>query len=64
MFIVGGKVKGGLYGGDPILSNLDDNGDLKFGVDFRSVYGTVLDSWMGGNSKDILGGSYERLPFL
>jgi len=64
MFIVGGKVKGGLYGDDPILSNLDDNGDLKYGVDFRSVYGTVLDGWMGGNSKDILGGSYERLPFL
>jgi uncharacterized protein (DUF1501 family) len=64
VFIVGGKVKGGLYGDDPILSNLDSNGDLKYGVDFRSVYGTVLDGWLGANSKDILGGTYERLPFL
>ncbi|HEX6510073.1 MAG TPA: DUF1501 domain-containing protein [Chloroflexota bacterium] len=64
MFIVGGKVKGGLYGDDPILSNLDDNGDLKYGVDFRSVYGTIIDGWLGGSSKAILGGSYERLPFL
>ncbi len=64
LFIMGGKIKGGMYGADPILSNLDDNGDLKYGVDFRSVYGTVLDGWLGANSKDILGGSYERLPFL
>jgi uncharacterized protein (DUF1501 family) len=64
VFIVGGKVKGGMYGDDPILSSLDSNGDLKYGVDFRSVYGTVLDGWLGANSKDILGGTYERLPFL
>lgn len=64
VFIVGGKVKGGLYGDDPILNTLDANGDLKYGIDFRSVYGTVLDGWLGANSKDILGGSYERLPFL
>jgi uncharacterized protein (DUF1501 family) len=64
VFLVGGKVKGGLYGDDPILNSLDPNGDLKYGVDFRSVYGTVLDGWLGANSKDILGGSYERLPFL
>jgi uncharacterized protein (DUF1501 family) len=64
VFIVGGAVKGGLYGDDPILSNLDDNGDLKYGVDFRSVYGTVIDGWLGGRSADVLAGSYERIPFL
>ncbi len=64
MFVVGGKVKGGLYGDDPILGKLDSNGDLVYGVDFRSVYGTVIDGWMNGTSSDILGGSYERLPFL
>jgi uncharacterized protein (DUF1501 family) len=64
MFVMGNKVKGGLYGKDPILNSLDTNGDLIYGVDFRSVYGTVLDGWMGGNSQTILGGSYERLPFL
>lgn len=64
LFIVGGKVKGGIYGDDPILSNLDDNGDLKYGIDFRSVYGTVLDGWLGADSKTALNGSFERLPFL
>jgi uncharacterized protein (DUF1501 family) len=64
VFIVGNKVKGGLYGKDPILTNLDDNGDLKYDVDFRSVYGTVLDTWMGANSKSVLSGSYENLGFI
>ena len=64
VFVVGGKVKGGLYGADPILSSLDTNGDLKYDIDFRSVYGTLLDGWLGASSTGILGGSYERLPFL
>lgn len=64
LFVVGNKVKGGLYGQDPTLSNLDENGDLKFGIDFRSVYGTLLDGWLGANSQNILNGSYERLPIL
>lgn len=64
MFVIGNKVKGGMYGEDPILTNLDDNGDLKSNIDFRSVYGTILDGWLGGDSKAVLGGTFERLPFL
>jgi uncharacterized protein (DUF1501 family) len=64
MLIVGGKVKGGIYGDDPILSKLDGDGDLMFGIDFRSVYGTVLDRWLGSDSRTVLNGSFEQLPFL
>jgi len=64
MFVVGGKVKGGLYGGDPSLTKLDQNGDLIYDIDFRSVYGTILDSWLGASSTDILGGTFERLPIF
>ena len=42
MFIIGNKVKGGLYGTYPSLSDLDSNGDLKFSADFRSVYAGML----------------------
>ena len=42
MFVVGPKVKGGLYGAYPSLSDLDQ-GDLKFTTDFRRVYATLLD---------------------
>ena len=37
---------------------------LKENVDFRSVYATILDKWLGADSKSILGASYENLGFL
>ncbi|GAC1469627.1 MAG: DUF1501 domain-containing protein [Chloroflexota bacterium] len=64
VMVVGGKVKGGLYGDDPIMSKTDNNGDLVYGVDFRSVYSTILENWLGTDPRSILNGSFERLPFL
>jgi uncharacterized protein (DUF1501 family) len=64
LFVIGGRVKGGYYGTDPSLTQLDSNGDLTFAIDFRSVYGTVLDRWLNASSSQILGGSFETLPFL
>ena len=63
MFIVGKPVKGGLYGEYPSLTNLDA-GDLKFTTDFRAVYATVLDRWLGANSELVLGNRYEDLRFV
>jgi uncharacterized protein (DUF1501 family) len=63
MFVVGKNVKGGLYGQHPDLKNLID-GDLRHTVDFRSVYATIIENWLGAPSKDVLGGNYERLGFI
>jgi len=63
MFIVGKPVKGGLYGAYPSLTDLDQ-GDLKFSTDFRSVYATVLDRWLGANSELVLGDRFEDLRFV
>ena len=63
MFAFGNGVRGGLYGDHPSLSNLDD-GDLRFTVDFRQVYATILEDWLGASSKSVLGGSYDRLGFI
>ncbi|MDB5085715.1 MAG: hypothetical protein JWN30_2601 [Bacilli bacterium] len=63
MFVIGGRVKGGLYGEAPSLTQLD-NGDLKYQIDFRSVYATVIDQWIGGDSSSVLGSSFETLPFI
>jgi uncharacterized protein (DUF1501 family) len=63
MFVVGGRVKGGLYGDYPSLSNLD-NGDLKYDVDFRSVYYTLVDNWLKGDAQGVLGKTYEKLAFV
>ncbi len=65
-WVVGDDVKGGLYGEYPSLKqeDLEDGGDLLHNVDFRNVYATMLERWLGLDSKPIVGGSYEQLEFL
>ena len=65
-FIIGDHVKGGLYAEYPSLKqeDLEDGGDLLHNVDFRSVYSTILDKWLGLDPKPIVGGSWEQLGFL
>ena len=64
LFIVGGKVKGGLYGAHPSLAELDRNGDLKYNVDFRSVYATVVERWLGRDTTGIIAGDFGNLAFV
>jgi uncharacterized protein (DUF1501 family) len=64
MFVIGDRVKGGLHGEHPSLTKLDDNGDLIYTVDFRSVYATILEDWLGADSQAILGKRFEKLGFL
>lgn len=49
-FLIGGKVKGGLYGEHPSLRNLDKDGNLIYTTDFRSVYNTVAKKWLNTSS--------------
>ncbi|MBW3624520.1 MAG: DUF1501 domain-containing protein [Armatimonadetes bacterium] len=63
MFVTGGLVKGGFYGNYPSLTDLDD-GDLKFNVDFRSVYATLIRNWMGADATKLLGAPYPILDFF
>lgn len=62
-FVAGTNIRGGIYGEQPSLTNLD-NGDLKYVIDFRSMYATILDKWLAADSKSILAGSFEYVPFL
>ncbi|HZN66780.1 MAG TPA: hypothetical protein VFB66_15925, partial [Tepidisphaeraceae bacterium] len=54
MFVAGGRVKSGLIGKHPSLTDLDE-GDLKHHTDFRSVYAAVLEDWLGVASEPVLG---------
>lgn len=63
MFLFGGGVKPGIYGRQPNLTDLDQ-GDLKYNVDFRAVYATIIDLWMRADSKKVLGARFDPLPFL
>jgi uncharacterized protein (DUF1501 family) len=63
LFMIGGGVKGGVYGSDPDLSSTN-MGNVKFSTDFRSVYATVLERWLGRPSAPVLGGQFSKLPIL
>lgn len=65
LFIIGKQLKKpGFYNASPDLSNLDSNGDLKYSIDFRSVYATLLEHWLDANHSNILGQSFKTLNFI
>ncbi len=64
LFIVGKPVKGGLYGEQPSLTSTIDGGNLKYTVDFRSVYQTLIRDWLQGDPTAVLGASYPELPVI
>jgi uncharacterized protein (DUF1501 family) len=65
MFMFGRCIRPGIYGSHPDLEpDKLDHGDLKFATDFRSVYATVLENWLGAKSTPILGREFEKLTFV
>jgi uncharacterized protein (DUF1501 family) len=63
MFVAGPAVKGGAVGKHPSLNDLD-SGDLRFHTDFRRVYATLLDKWLGCDSKVVLGDKFDHVDLL
>jgi uncharacterized protein (DUF1501 family) len=64
MFFVGGGLKQkGLLNEMPNLADLND-GDLKYKVDFRNVYATVINKWLGVDEKIVLGSAFEKMGFI
>ncbi len=63
MLLIGGSVSPGVHGTHPSLTDLDQ-GDLKYQIDFRSVYATVLEQWIGVRSDPILGGRFSPVDIL
>ena len=66
MMIMGGGVKGGIYGTAANLRPGSDNptlensgNDVRYEMDFRSIYARVIDDWLGGNSVRVLGGDFR-----
>lgn len=63
MILAGTRVRAGLVGEHPSLIDLD-NGDLKFHTDFRQVYATLLEGWLGWSSTSVLGGEFKTIDML
>lgn len=64
VFLIGNQLnRAGIYNDIPDLSDLD-NGDLKYSIDFRQVYGTILDKWLKVDSEVVLKQKFEHLQFI
>ena len=63
---MGEKVKGGLYGEYPSLElgKEEEGGNVRHNLDFRCVYPTILEDWLGITAGSIVGGNLEKVKFL
>lgn len=67
LFVMGDGVEDGFYGQAPDLLNLDNKDNLQFSTDFRSVYATVLEGWLGVNASNVdalFNQPFDRLGFV
>jgi uncharacterized protein (DUF1501 family) len=65
VFVIGKNLKQqGFYNTLPNLSDLDSNGNLKFEIDFREIYATILDKWLQVDDTRILNKSFSKLNFI
>jgi len=63
MFLIGDTVKGGIYGETPSLA-VGRDGNLKYGVDFRSVYQEILESHMKVDAREVMAARFERVAAI
>ena len=63
-FVIGASVKGGRYGVSPSLTQLDDHGNLVATTDFRSIYATALQGWLGVDAAPLIGREFAPIPGL
>jgi uncharacterized protein (DUF1501 family) len=64
LLLIGDPVRGGLYGEEPSLTDLDSTQNLRYSVDFRSVYQEILGAHLGCDPASILGASFEPVRFI
>ena len=70
-FVIGERVKGGMYGMYPSLRAEDLTqqsegmfGNLRYSYDFRGLYSTIIERWLGLDAPSIVGGKFEQLDFV
>ena len=64
MFVAGKPVAGGHYGDIPSLVALDEGDNLAFTTDFRRVYASVIEGWLGADAQAVLGKRFATLPLF
>ena len=67
VFIFGSGLNGGVFGDDPDLTTLDNNGNLHVQYDYRQIYTTIMKNWLGLNANTIdqvFNDNFQTIPFL
>ena len=64
MFLAGRPVRGGHYGRQPSLTDLVDGDNMAYTLDFRSVYATAIQGWLGVVASPVLKQPFEILPIF
>jgi uncharacterized protein (DUF1501 family) len=65
LYVIGKPVRGGHYGQAPLLTELDENGNMKHTTDFRQVYATLIEGWLGyPDSRSLLSGQFATFPIF
>jgi uncharacterized protein (DUF1501 family) len=63
-FVIGNAVRGGMFGRAPSLADLVLGDNLESTTDFRRVYATLIDRWLGADSAKVLGRQFDSLEFI
>jgi uncharacterized protein (DUF1501 family) len=63
-FVIGNAVRGGMFGRAPSLADLVLGDNLESTTDFRRVYATLIDRWLGADSAKVLGRRFDGLDFI
>jgi uncharacterized protein (DUF1501 family) len=63
-FVIGDAVKGGFYGKPPSLADLVLGDNLETTTDFRRVYASLIDDWLGADAASVLGQRFETLGLI
>ena len=64
MYVIGQPVRGGHYGTLPSLTQLDEGDNLIRTTDFRRVYASLIEGWLGVDAQQVLRGRYEGFPIF
>lgn len=65
VFLIGESLKKpGIYNQQPLLTDLDANGDIKYSIDFRQIYTTLLKLWLKMEASEIITENFEPLPLI
>ncbi|MBT8253178.1 MAG: DUF1501 domain-containing protein [Bacteroidia bacterium] len=65
VFILGENLKNpGIYDEPSSLTDLDTNGDIKYEIDFRAIYSSILRDWKSADAESVITGDFRSIKLV